>query len=33
MRTVQVTAGVLEYREEGDPEGPPVVLLLSLIHI
>ncbi|ORV84424.1 alpha/beta fold hydrolase [Mycolicibacterium iranicum] len=31
MRTVQVTAGVLEYREEGDPEGPPVVLLHGLL--
>ena len=27
MKTVEVGAGVLQYREEGDPQGPPVVLL------
>lgn len=31
MKTVQVTAGTLEYREEGDPDGPPVVLLHGLL--
>lgn len=28
---VDVTAGTLEYREEGDPNGPPVVLLHGLL--
>ena len=31
MTTVQVTAGALEYREEGDPGGRPVVLLHGLL--
>ena len=31
MKTVDVTAGTLEYREEGDPSGPPVVLLHGLL--
>jgi pimeloyl-ACP methyl ester carboxylesterase len=31
MNTVDVTAGTLEYREEGDPDGPPVVLLHGLL--
>ncbi len=31
MKSVQVGAGLLEYREEGDPEGPPVVLLHGLL--
>lgn len=31
MRTVDVTAGRLEYRDEGDPDGPPVVLLHGLL--
>ena len=31
METVQVTAGALEYREEGDPGGRPVVLLHGLL--
>ncbi|ORB27714.1 alpha/beta fold hydrolase [Mycolicibacterium parafortuitum] len=31
MKTVQVTAGALEYREEGDPSGRPVVLLHGLL--
>ena len=31
MQSVDVTAGTIEYREEGDLDGPPVVL--SLIHI
>ncbi len=31
MQTVDVTAGTLEYREEGDPAGPPVVLLHGLL--
>ncbi|MCK0175385.1 MULTISPECIES: alpha/beta fold hydrolase [Mycobacteriaceae] len=31
MRTVDVTAGTIEYREEGDPDGPPVVLLHGLL--
>lgn len=28
---VDVTAGTIEYREEGDPNGPPVVLLHGLL--
>jgi pimeloyl-ACP methyl ester carboxylesterase len=31
MKSVDVTAGALEYREEGDPSGPPVVLLHGLL--
>jgi pimeloyl-ACP methyl ester carboxylesterase len=31
MKTVDVTAGAIEYREEGDPSGPPVVLLHGLL--
>ncbi|MGE0219726.1 alpha/beta fold hydrolase [Mycolicibacterium sp.] len=31
MKTVDVTAGTLQYREEGDPAGPPVVLLHGLL--
>ena len=31
MKTVEVAAGTLEYREEGDPHGPPVVLLHGLL--
>lgn len=31
METVDVTAGTIEYREEGDPSGPPVVLLHGLL--
>ena len=31
MKSVDVTAGTLEYREEGDPAGPPVVLLHGLL--
>lgn len=31
MHTVEVTAGTLQYREEGDPAGPPVVLLHGLL--
>lgn len=31
MHTVEVTAGTLQYREEGDPTGPPVVLLHGLL--
>lgn len=31
MHTVDVTAGTVEYREEGDPAGPPVVLLHGLL--
>lgn len=31
MKSVEVTAGTLEYREEGDPDGPPVVLLHGLL--
>lgn len=31
MPTVDVPAGVLEYREEGDPSGPPVVLLHGVL--
>jgi pimeloyl-ACP methyl ester carboxylesterase len=30
-KSVDVTAGTLEYREEGDPAGPPVVLLHGLL--
>ena len=31
MKSVEVTAGTLEYREEGDPLGPPVVLLHGVL--
>ncbi|PRC51678.1 alpha/beta hydrolase, partial [Mycobacterium sp. ITM-2017-0098] len=31
MKSVEVTAGLLEYREEGVPDGPPVVLLHGLL--
>jgi pimeloyl-ACP methyl ester carboxylesterase len=31
MNSVDVTAGTIEYREEGDPSGPPVVLLHGLL--
>lgn len=31
MKTVEVSAGTVEYREEGDPTGPPVVLLHGLL--
>jgi pimeloyl-ACP methyl ester carboxylesterase len=31
MKSVEVTAGTIEYREEGDPDGPPVVLLHGLL--
>ncbi len=31
MNSVEVTAGVLEYREEGEPKGRPVVLLHGLL--
>ncbi|HJT92503.1 MAG TPA: alpha/beta hydrolase [Mycobacterium sp.] len=31
MKSVDVTAGTVEYREEGDPGGPPVVLLHGLL--
>lgn len=31
MKTVEVAAGTVEYREEGDPAGPPVVLLHGLL--
>lgn len=31
MKTVGVGAGVLQYRDEGDPDGPPVVLLHGLL--
>jgi pimeloyl-ACP methyl ester carboxylesterase len=31
MKSVAVTAGSIEYREEGDPNGPPVVLLHGLL--
>jgi pimeloyl-ACP methyl ester carboxylesterase len=31
MKSVDVTAGTLEYREEGDPSGPPVVLLHGVL--
>lgn len=31
MTSVEVTAGRLQYREEGDPDGPPVVLLHGLL--
>jgi hypothetical protein len=27
MDSVEVSAGTVEYREAGDPDGPPVVLL------
>lgn len=31
MKTIDVGGGVLEYREQGDPDGPPVVLLHGLL--
>lgn len=31
MKSVDVAAGTLQYREEGDPTGPPVVLLHGLL--
>lgn len=31
MKSVDVTAGTIEYREEGEPSGPPVVLLHGLL--
>jgi len=31
MKSVDVSAGTIEYREEGDPSGPPVVLLHGLL--
>jgi pimeloyl-ACP methyl ester carboxylesterase len=31
MKSVEVTAGTIEYREEGDLSGPPVVLLHGLL--
>ena len=31
MKSVDATAGTIEYREEGDPGGPPVVLLHGLL--
>jgi pimeloyl-ACP methyl ester carboxylesterase len=31
MKSVDVAAGTVEYREEGDPSGPPVVLLHGLL--
>src|SRR5689334_8000003 len=31
MKTVELPAGTIEYREEGDPSGPPVVLLHGLL--
>jgi pimeloyl-ACP methyl ester carboxylesterase len=31
MESVEVTAGTIEYREEGDPDGRPVVLLHGLL--
>ncbi|MGZ5379565.1 MAG: alpha/beta fold hydrolase [Mycobacterium sp.] len=31
MKSVDVTAGTIEYRQEGDQDGPPVVLLHGLL--
>jgi pimeloyl-ACP methyl ester carboxylesterase len=31
MKSIGVAAGTIEYREEGDPDGPPVVLLHGLL--
>jgi pimeloyl-ACP methyl ester carboxylesterase len=31
MKSVDVSAGTIQYREEGDPSGPPVVLLHGLL--
>lgn len=31
MKSVDVIAGTIQYREEGDPSGPPVVLLHGLL--
>ncbi|BBX70664.1 alpha/beta fold hydrolase [Mycolicibacterium psychrotolerans] len=31
MKSVEIAAGTVQYREEGDPAGPPVVLLHGLL--
>ncbi len=31
MKSIDVTAGTIEYLDEGDPSGPPVVLLHGLL--
>ena len=31
MKSVDLTAGTIEYREQGDPNGAPVVLLHGLL--
>lgn len=31
MKAVRIAAGTIEYREEGDPSGPPVVLLHGVL--
>jgi pimeloyl-ACP methyl ester carboxylesterase len=31
MKSVEVTAGTIEYRDDGDPHGPPVVLLHGVL--
>ena len=31
MKSVDVAAGTVEYRDEGDPDGPPVVLLHGVL--
>jgi pimeloyl-ACP methyl ester carboxylesterase len=31
MQTIELTAGTIEYREEGDPNGPPVVFTHGLL--
>ena len=31
MESIEVTAGSIDYREEGDPDGPPVVLLHGVL--
>ncbi|MDT5287647.1 MAG: hypothetical protein QOF88_2536, partial [Mycobacterium sp.] len=31
MKSIELDAGIVEYRDEGDPDGAPVVLLHGLL--